>query len=203
MIRAVTPAAALEAGPHVIGELLGDLDSESLGAPQHPLHLFDIFTVALKLLVAVLYRLRGRGPLQLHPALGSGDVVRADVHPRHLVLQPLGRALVTALVLLNGATNAQALRITNAAGGMACYSSQDLLTAHSAIGFYNFDKVRALIAQDKCFVMKEHWRPKITDERVIGGAGVKMVHVRLDNSGQSVRIAWSLLKNFDFIGDTE
>ena len=113
------------------------------------------------------------------------------------------RHLSTALVLLNGATNAQALRITNAAAGMACYSSQDLLTAHSAIGFYNFDKVRALIAQDKCFVMKEHWRPKITDERVIGGVGVKMVHVRLDNSGQSVRIAWSLLKNFDFIGDTE
>ena len=115
----------------------------------------------------------------------------------------LSASLVTALVLLNGATNAQALRITNAAAGMACYSSQDLLTAHSAIGFYNFDKVRALIAQDKCFVMKEHWRPKITDERVIGGVGVKMVHVRLDNSGQSVRIAWSLLKNFDFIGDTE
>ena len=41
----------------------------------------------------------------------------------------LSASLVTALVLLNGATNAQALRITNAAAGMACYSSQDLLTA--------------------------------------------------------------------------
>ena len=115
----------------------------------------------------------------------------------------LSASLVTAMVLLNGVAHAQELRITNEAGGIACYDANDLLAAHSAIGFYNFDKVRALIAQDKCFGMREHWRPKITDERVIGGVGVKMVHVRLDNSGQSVRIAWSLLKNFDFIGDTE
>ena len=42
MIRAVTPATALEALPHLDGELLGDLDNHSAGAPQHPLHLFDL-----------------------------------------------------------------------------------------------------------------------------------------------------------------
>ena len=97
MIRAVTPATALEALPHLDGELLGDLDNHSAGAPQHPLHLFDLFAVALKLLVATLYRLRGRGPLQHHPALGSGDVMRPDVHTRLPILQPRGLVLVTVL----------------------------------------------------------------------------------------------------------
>lgn len=116
------------------------------------------------------------------------------------------RMTVSAMMVatfLYGSAHAQALRITNAAGGVACYQVQDLLEAHNAIGFYNLEQVQILIVQDRCFIMQEHWRPEITDERVIGGADVKMVHVRLDNSGQSDRIAWSLLKNFDFIGDTE
>ena len=97
--------------------------------------------------------------------------------------------------------NAQVLKITNNAGGVACYASQDLLEAHSAIGFYNFKKVQVLIARDKCFLMRKHWKPRITDEHVIGGANVKMVHVRLDNQGRDMRIAWALLANFEFIGD--
>ena len=104
-------------------------------------------------------------------------------------------------VALNVSANAQVLKITNNAGGLACYNSQYLLEAHSAIGFYNFKKVQNLIARDKCFIMQKHWKPRITDEHVIGGANVKMVHVRLDNMGMDMRIAWSLLLNFEFIGD--
>ena len=112
----------------------------------------------------------------------------------------LGASIAIAWVLCNSVAHAQALRITNAATGIACYNAQDLLTAHSAVGFHNLDKVSALIANDKCFIMQKNWRSEITDERVIGGVNVKMVHVTLhDHSG--VRIAWSLLKNFDFIGD--
>ena len=55
----------------------------------------DVCAGALKLLIAVLHR--GRGPLQRHPALGSGDVVRPDVHTRLPILQPRGLALVTVL----------------------------------------------------------------------------------------------------------
>ena len=116
------------------------------------------------------------------------------------------RLIATVLVglvsmILNIAANAQVLKITNEAGGIACYDSQDLLEAHSAIGYYNFKKVQLLIARDKCFLMQKHWKPRITDEHVIGGVNVKMVHVRLDNMGRDVRIAWSLLLNFEFIGD--
>ena len=105
------------------------------------------------------------------------------------------------VMVLAGAASAQGLRITNAASGVACYSSQDLLEVHGAIGYYNFQKVQALIAADRCFLMKEHWKPRITDEQMIGGVNVKMVHVRLDNMGRDMRIAWSLLKNFEFFGD--
>lgn len=38
----------------------------------------------------------------------------------------------------------ETLRITNQAGGVACYTTGDLLSAHGAIGFYNFAKVEAL-----------------------------------------------------------
>lgn len=59
-------------------------------------------------------------------------------------LPPLAMAaLITAL---GGAAHAQALRITNAAAGIACYSPQNLLSAHGAIGYYNLDKVRVLAA---------------------------------------------------------
>lgn len=114
------------------------------------------------------------------------------------------RRLIVMVVLgliLTGASNAQGLRITNEAGGVACYKSQDLLEAHGAIGYYNFTKVQLLIAAERCFLMRKHWTPRITDERTIGGVNVKMVHVRLDNMGADVRIAWALLKNFEFFGD--
>ena len=105
------------------------------------------------------------------------------------------------LLALTGLVHAQALRITNEAGGVACYSSEDLLTAQFAIGFHNLDQVRALIARRRCFIMrKNRWQPKITDEHVISGVDVKMVKVRLTSPGETRRV-WSLLKNFDFIGD--
>ena len=48
--------------------------------------------------------------------------------------------------------------------------------------------------------MQKHWKPKIIDERIIQGADVKMVKVRLERQGETL-FAWSLLNNFDFIGD--
>ena len=110
-------------------------------------------------------------------------------------------AVAAISMALMGSLEAQGLRITNAAGGVACYKTQDLFEAHGAMGYYNFEKVQMLIARDQCFLMQKHWKPRITEEHVIHGVNVKMVHVRLDNMGRDLRIAWSLLKNFDFIGD--
>ena len=164
--------------------------------------------------------------LQVRPAIGNTDTSRVNrrdfIAGRRAVTHapapfpdtgthPKGGCAMNRLiaVILVGmismtlavAASAQVLKITNEAGGIACYASQDLLEAHSAIGFYNFKKVQLLIARDKCFVMQKHWKPRITDEHIIGGANVKMVHVRLDNMGRDMRIAWSLLLNFEFIGD--
>ena len=106
-----------------------------------------------------------------------------------------------ALMLLSHAAGAQELRVTNAAGGLACYGSEDLLMAHSALGFHETQQVERMILQERCFIMQEHWKPRIVDERAIGGVTATMVYVVLDNSGLESRRAWSLLKNFDFIGD--
>ena len=101
---------------------------------------------------------------------------------------------VSILLLLLCSHSAIAARIVNEAGGIACYSSQDLLIAHSAIGFFNFSQVQLLIAQDKCFKMHKHWQVKVLEEEVIGGANVKIVKIRLSISSES-RWAWTLLKN--------
>ena len=109
--------------------------------------------------------------------------------------------LLTLALLMGGAVHAQVLRITNEAGGIACYTSQDLMTAQTAVGFHNLDQVQALVVQDKCFIMQaERWKPEITDEIVVGGVNVKIVRVALRSQNES-RFVWSLLANFGFIGD--
>ena len=97
--------------------------------------------------------------------------------------------------MLLSTSTVTAVRIVNEASGIACYSSQDLMTAHSALGFFNHSQVQLLIARDKCFVMRKHWSVKVDEERTIGGVNVKMVKVRLDNQGADLRIAWTLLAN--------
>ena len=108
--------------------------------------------------------------------------------------------VLALLVLFTVPIRAQVLRITNEASGLACYSTSDLMTAHTAMGFFNTSKVELLIISKDCFIMQKHWKPKILDEKIIQGADVKMVEVRLEGQGEAL-FAWSLLKNFDFIGD--
>ena len=108
--------------------------------------------------------------------------------------------VLSLLILFSTPVHAQVLRITNNASGLACYSTSDLMTAHAAMGFFNTSKVGLLITSKDCFIMQKHWKPKIIDERIIQGADVKMVKVRLEGQGEA-RFAWSLLKNFDLIGD--
>ena len=109
--------------------------------------------------------------------------------------------VLALLILFTVPAYAQVLRITNEASGLACYSSSNLMTAHTAMGFYNTSKLGLLITSKDCFIMQKHWKPKIIDEMIIQGADVKMVKVRLEGQGEA-RFVWSLLKNFDFIGDT-
>ena len=90
----------------------------------------------------------------------------------------------------------ETLRITNEAVGVACYTTGDLLSAHGAIGFYNLAKVQALIIEDRCFIMGEHWRVLLLDRQRIMGADVDMLNVRLALGNESRRV-WSLKKNFE------
>ena len=108
--------------------------------------------------------------------------------------------VLALLILFTVPSYAQVLRITNDSSGLACYSSSDLMNAHTAMGFYNTSKGGLLITSKDCFIMQKHWKPKIIDERIIQGADVKMVKVRLERQGETL-FAWSLLNNFDFIGD--
>lgn len=103
-----------------------------------------------------------------------------------------------ALSALSGAGYAQDWKVTNEAGGIACYRSQHLLEAHGAMGFFNLHELRMLVAEDKCFLIREHWIPTITEEQLISGVGVTMVKVRLAvRGGGDVRFAWALEGNFD------
>ena len=91
-------------------------------------------------------------------------------------------AFLTILLAGNAVAQAQALRITNEAGGVACYRPDDLMSAHSALGFYNLKKVRALVVQDRCFTMGKHWRARLIKRRRIMGVDVVMVKVRPSSS---------------------
>ena len=105
--------------------------------------------------------------------------------------------LAMAICLGTGETLAQKLLITNEASGIACYSAQDLFTAHASIGYYNHDMLKLLIAQRKCFVMGKHWEATITELIDIKSMeGVKMVKVTLRRQTET-RHVWSLRKNFD------
>ena len=110
------------------------------------------------------------------------------------------RTIIAALALTGlvgiGAASAESLKITNKAGGIACYNTEDLLAAHGALGFYNVAKVQELILQDRCFIIPQHWKASLLDRRRIMGADVDMVNVRIYHSQES-RFAWALKANFE------
>ena len=115
------------------------------------------------------------------------------------------RTVLTVLIaacLWASPSLAENLKITNKAGGVACYDTADLMTAHSALGFYNVAKVKLLIVQDQCFIIPKHWKASLLDRQRILGADVDMVNVRLYSSSES-RFAWALKANFEtaFGGD--
>ena len=110
------------------------------------------------------------------------------------------RAIIAALAFVGlvGASPAlaESLKITNKAGGIACYDTMDLITAHGALGFYNLPKVEAMILRDQCFIIRQHWKARLLERQRIQGADVDMVKVHLD-SGASARFAWALKANFE------
>lgn len=106
-------------------------------------------------------------------------------------------ALLPALAFAAGAASAAEVRITNEASGLAYYQAQELLDAHSALGFYNMERVREFIDAGRCFVMEKRWPVRIDDERTVGGIGVRMLRVRLEVSWEEARFAWTLAKNID------
>ena len=102
------------------------------------------------------------------------------------------------LALAAGAAIAQPPRITNEASGLACYDAQQLLEAHSALGFYNMARVREFIAAERCFVMQPEWTVRIDGERFVGGAEVTMLQVWLEvDPGREARFAWTLAGNIN------
>lgn len=112
------------------------------------------------------------------------------------------RDVRTALTVLSAAclwasqTLAENLKITNKAGGVACYETADLMTAHGALGFYNVAKVKLLIVQDRCFIIPKHWKASLLDRQRILGADVDMLKVRIYSPSES-RFAWALKANFE------
>ena len=113
----------------------------------------------------------GRGHSRMQVVRLAGLFACTTAHRRTGRGSAMNRLIATILtgmvsMGLNLEANAQVLKITNNAGGVACYDSQDLLEAHSAIGFYNFKKVELLIARDKCFIMQKHWKPLVSQELV-------------------------------------
>ena len=107
-----------------------------------------------------------------------------------------GAGLLAVLAIATGTALAQAPRITNEASGLACYDSQQLLEAHSALGFYNMARVQEFIASERCFIMQPHWTVRVDDERFVGGAKVIMLKVWLEvDSGRESRFAWTLKGN--------
>ena len=106
------------------------------------------------------------------------------------------RLIGLALALWAGVALAGEPRITNEASGLACYQPQELLDAHSALGFYNMDRVRELVEAGRCFRMQPEWRVRVDGERFIGGAGATMLKIWLEvRPGQEARFAWTLAGN--------
>ena len=106
--------------------------------------------------------------------------------------------MASLIVLLVSASSAlaQDLTITNEAGGLACYSENELMDAQGAIGFHNFSKAEDYITRDRCFVMQQHWRARLMDTRFVNGVDATIVKARLFRTANQVDMAWSLEANF-------
>ena len=107
------------------------------------------------------------------------------------------RRIALLLALAAGAAAAEEPRITNEASGLACYSPQELLDVHHALGFYNMERVQEFIRAERCFVMKPEWRVmRIDSERFIGGVEVTMVEMGVEvDPGRDARTVWTLAGN--------
>ena len=119
---------------------------------------------------------------------------------RHIAIASAG--VLVACGLMVASASAESLKITNKAGGIACYQTADLMSAHNFLGFYNVAEVQKMIVQDRCFIIPKHWKASLLDRQRISGADVDMVNVRLYSSSES-RFVWALKANFEtaFGGD--
>ena len=67
---------------------------------------------------------------------------------------------------------------------------------HSALGFFNMDRVQKSIVAERCFFMQPKWTVRIDDEHLIGGVNVTMLQIWLEVSpGREALFAWTLAGN--------